>query len=76
MRLIFRSFIYLAAFVISIVLMGALGIIASVRTATPRPADDHPARIIAPPPPPYDATKPTVAVVLGSQVHDITATME
>src|SRR3712207_5991959 len=75
MRRIFRSFIYLAAFIVPIVLSGALGIITSVRTATPRPADELAGSIIPPRAPTYDATKPTVAVVLGSQVHEITDTI-
>jgi hypothetical protein len=69
MRLIFRSFIYIAAFIIPIVLTGALGIVTSVRTSLPRPADDIAASIVVPPAPSYDPTKPTVAVVLGEQVH-------
>jgi putative intracellular protease/amidase len=77
MRRIFRSFIYLAAFIIPIVLTGALGIMRSVRTSFPRPADADTvaARIIAPPAPAYDPNKPTVAVVLGARVHEITDTI-
>jgi AraC family transcriptional regulator, transcriptional activator FtrA len=77
MRLIFRSFIYIAAFIIPIVLTGALGIVTSVRTSFPRPADADAvaASIIAPPAPAHDPAKPTVAVVLGAQVHEITDTI-
>ena len=74
MRLIFRSLMYVAAFIVPIVLTGTIGLITSVRTATPRPADADAvaASIIPPPAPPYDANKPTVAVLLGSDVHEIT----
>jgi hypothetical protein len=77
MRRIFRSFIYIAAIIVPIVLTGALGLITSVRTSFPRPADADAvtARIVAPPAPAYDPTKPTVAVVLGAQVHEITDTI-
>jgi AraC family transcriptional activator FtrA len=77
MRRILRSFIYIAAFIIPIVLTGALGIVTAVRTSFPRPADAGAvaARIVAPPVPAYDPTKPTVAVVLGAQVHEITDTI-
>jgi len=77
MRLIFRSFIYLAAFIVPIVLTGAIGVITSVRTSMPRPqdADAVAASIVAPPAPAYDPAKPTVAVVLGAQVHEITDTI-
>src|SRR5215207_8182016 len=77
MRLIFRSFIYIAAFIIPIVLTGALGIVTSVRTSFPRPADADAvaASIIAPPAPAHDPAKPTVAVVLGAQAHEITDTI-
>jgi transcriptional regulator GlxA family with amidase domain len=77
MYLIFRSFIYITAFIIPIVLTGALGLVRSVRTSIPRPAnaDAVAASIIPPPAPPYDASKPTVAVVLGEQEHEITDTI-
>ena len=77
MGLIFRSFIYLAAFIVPIVLTGTIGLITSVRTSIPRPpdADAVAASIVPPPPPPYDASKPTVAVVLGEQEHEITDTI-
>jgi hypothetical protein len=39
MRLIFRSLIYLAAFIVPIILTGTIGLITSVNTAIPRPAD-------------------------------------
>ncbi len=74
MRLILRSVVYLAAFILPIVLLGAVGVVTSVRTSIPRPADAHAATIV-PPPPSYDATKPTVAVVLGEQEHEITDTI-
>ncbi len=72
MRLIFRSFIYLVAFIVPIVLTGTIGLITSVRTSLPRPAhaDEVAASIIPPPAPPYDANKPTVAVVLGEHRSD------
>jgi AraC family transcriptional regulator, transcriptional activator FtrA len=72
MSLISRSLLYLAAFIVPIVLTGALGIVRSVHTSLPRPADDLSASIVLPPAPPYDAAKPTVAVVLGSEIHEIT----
>ena len=77
MHLIFRSFIYIAAFIVPIVLAGTIGIITSVRTSLPRPAgaDAVVASIIPPPAPSYDAGKPTVAVVLGTDVHEITDTI-
>jgi putative intracellular protease/amidase len=75
MRLIARSFMCLAAFIVPIMLTGVFGIITSVRTAAPRPADDHAAGVVPPPARPYDPTKPTVALVLGEQVHEITDTM-
>jgi putative intracellular protease/amidase len=74
MRLIVRSLLYLAAFLVPIVLSGAVGLITSVSTSIPRPADAaaHAATIVPPPAPSYDASKPTVAVVLGEQEHEIT----
>ena len=51
MRLIFRSFIYLAAFIVPIVLTGTIGLITSVRTSIPRPQNaDAIAASIAPRP--------------------------
>jgi AraC family transcriptional regulator, transcriptional activator FtrA len=77
MRRIFRSFIYIAVFIIPIVLTAALGLVTSVRTSFPKPADADAitARMVAPAAPAYDPTKPTVAVVLGAQVHEITDTI-
>jgi AraC family transcriptional regulator, transcriptional activator FtrA len=75
MNLIFRSLIYLAAFILPIVLIGTAGLIRSVETSIPRPADHHAAEFVPPPPPPYDPSKPTVAVVLGEQEHEITDTL-
>src|SRR5687768_16374916 len=77
MRLIFRSLIYLAAFIVPIVLTGTIGLITSVNTSIPRPADAaaHAATVVPPPPPRYDAIKPTVAVVLGEQEHEVTDTI-
>jgi AraC family transcriptional activator FtrA len=77
MRLIFRSFIYIVAFVVPIILTATLGLVTSVRTSFPKPADADAvtARMVAPPAPAYDPTKPTVAVVLGAQVHEITDTI-
>jgi AraC family transcriptional regulator, transcriptional activator FtrA len=72
MSLISHSLLYFAAFIVPIVLTGALGIVRSVHTSLPRPADDLSASIVPLPAPPYDAAKPTVAVVLGSEVHEIT----
>jgi AraC family transcriptional regulator, transcriptional activator FtrA len=74
MQIITRSFLYLASFIIPIVLTGALGIVTSVRTSMPRPAGDV-AALTPPAPPPYDPAKPTVAVVLGSEVHEIVDTI-
>jgi putative intracellular protease/amidase len=75
MRLIVRSFIYIAAFVVPIVLTSALGIITSVRTSFPRPAENAAVSLTLPSPPAYDPAKPTVAVVLGAHVHEITDTI-
>jgi hypothetical protein len=75
MRPIFRSFLYLAAFVAPVLLTGAIGIITSVRTSMPRPAGDVAATITPPPPSPYDPSKPTVAVALGAEVHEIVDTI-
>jgi AraC family transcriptional regulator, transcriptional activator FtrA len=77
MRRIVRSLLYLAAFLVPIVLSGAVGLITSVSTSIPRPADAaaHAATIVPPPAPSYDATKPTVAVVLGELEHEITDTI-
>jgi AraC family transcriptional regulator, transcriptional activator FtrA len=77
MRLIVRSLLYLATFLVPIVLSGAVGLITSVSTSIPRPADAaaHAATLVPPPAPSYDATKPTVAVVLGEQEHEITDTI-
>jgi AraC family transcriptional activator FtrA len=75
MRLIFRSFLYLAAFVAPVLLTGAIGIITSVRTSMPRPAGDFAANLTPPAPPTHDPSKPTVAVVLGAEVHEIVDTI-
>ena len=75
MRLILRGLMYLAAFIVPILLSGALGIISSVRRSVPRPVRDPAAVIVPPPAPPYDPSTPTVAVVLGHQVHEITDTI-
>ena len=77
MRLIYRTFIYIAAFIMPIVLIATLGLVTSVRTSFPKPTDADAAntRMVAPPAPAYDPTKPTVAVVLGAQVHEITDTL-
>jgi hypothetical protein len=75
MRLIFRSLLYIAAFIIPIVLTGVLGIVTSVRTSFPRPADNVAFNSTVLSAPPYDPTKPTVAVALGTQVHEITDTI-
>ena len=75
MRFIIRSLLYVAAFIIPIVLIGALGLVTSVRTSIPRPAGSSAAELVPPPPPSYDASKPTVAVVLGEQEHEITDTI-
>ena len=75
MHLIFRSLIYLAAFILPVVLIGTAGLIRSVETSIPRPADTRAAELVPPPAPPYDASKPTVAVVLGEQEHEITDTI-
>jgi AraC family transcriptional regulator, transcriptional activator FtrA len=75
MHLIFRTLIYLAAFILPIVLIGTAGLIRSVETSIPRPADTRAPELVPPPPPPYDASKPTVAVVLGEQEHEITDTI-
>jgi AraC family transcriptional regulator, transcriptional activator FtrA len=77
MQLIFRSLIYLAAFIVPIAVTGTIGLITSVSSSIPRPADAaaHAATIVPPPAPPYDASKPTVAVVLGEQEHEITDTI-
>ena len=77
MHQIFRSLIYIVAFVVPIALTAAIGIITSVRTSLPRPADADAvvARIAPRPAPPYDPSKPTVAVVLGTDVHEITDTI-
>jgi AraC family transcriptional regulator, transcriptional activator FtrA len=77
MRLVFRSLIYLAAFIVPIILTGTIGLITSVNTSIPRPADAaaHAATVVPPPAPRYDASKPTVAVVLGEQEHEVTDTI-
>jgi AraC family transcriptional regulator, transcriptional activator FtrA len=77
MRLIIRSLLYLAAFLVPILLSGAVGLITSVSTSIPRPADAaaHAATVVPPPAPSYEATKPTVAVVLGELEHEITDTI-
>jgi AraC family transcriptional regulator, transcriptional activator FtrA len=75
MRLVFRSLLYIAAFIIPIALTGVLGIVTSVRTSFPRLADNGAINSTVPSAPPYDPTKPTVAVVLGTQVHEITDTI-
>jgi AraC family transcriptional regulator, transcriptional activator FtrA len=77
MQLIVRSFIYLSAFIVPIVLTGTIGLITSVSTSMPQPADAvaRAATLVPPPAPNYDSTKPTVAVVLGEQEHEITDTI-
>ena len=74
MQIVFRSFLYLASFIIPIVLTGAVGIVTSVRTSMPRPAGGV-AALTPPASPPYDPAKPTVAVVLGNEVHEIVDTI-
>jgi hypothetical protein len=66
MHLIFRSSIYLAAFILPIVLIGTAGLVRSVETSIPRPADTCAAELVLPPAPPYDASKPTVAPQAGA----------
>jgi putative intracellular protease/amidase len=77
MRRIFRSFIYIAAFIIPIVLTGVLGLVTSVHTSFPRPADADAvtAKIVASLAAAYDPAKPTIAVALGAQIHEITDTI-
>jgi AraC family transcriptional activator FtrA len=74
-RLITHGFLYAAAFIVPIVLIGTLGTVTSVRTSMPRPTDDIATHLALPPPPAYDASKPTVAVALGSEVHEIVDTI-
>lgn len=75
MRRIFRGFIYLVAFVAPVLLAGALGLFTSVETAMPRPAGDFAATLTPPPPPAHDPSKPTVAVALGAEVHEVVDTI-
>lgn len=75
MRRIFRGFIYLVAFITPILLTGAIGLVTSVRTAMPRPAGDSAAALTPPPPPAHDPSKPTVAVALGAEVHEVVDTI-
>jgi AraC family transcriptional regulator, transcriptional activator FtrA len=74
MQIVFRSILYLASFIIPIVLTGALGVATSVRTSMPRAAGDV-AALVPPAPPPHDPSKPTVAVALGAEVHEIVDTI-
>jgi AraC family transcriptional activator FtrA len=75
MRLIFRSLLYLAAFVAPVLLTGAIGIITSVRTSMPRPAGDVAASLTPLAPPTHDPSKPTVAIALGAEIHEIVDTI-
>jgi AraC family transcriptional regulator, transcriptional activator FtrA len=72
MRLIVRILLYLVAFIVPIVLSGGGGLIASVGMANSRPPDTLASVITPSPTPRYDPTKPTVAVVLGNQVSEVT----
>jgi AraC family transcriptional activator FtrA len=75
MRRIARGFIYLMTFIGPIVLTGAIGLVTSVRTAMPRPASDIAANLTPPAPPAHDPARPTVAVALGAEVHEIVDTI-
>jgi hypothetical protein len=75
MKPFFRGVIYLAAFIVPILLTGALGVVTSVRTAMPRPEGNFAASLTPSPPPAYDPSKPTVAVALGAEVHEIVDTI-
>ncbi len=72
MRLIVRSCLYLAAFIVPIMLTGGVGMLTSMRAAMPLPADDRGALINPPPAPRHAATKPTVVVVLGNAWSEVT----
>jgi putative intracellular protease/amidase len=75
MRIIVRCLLYLAAFILPIMVSGGLGVLSSLRTTNSLPSAERAATTIPPPAPPYDPTKPTVAIVLGNSVSEVSDTL-